>query len=157
MWFRGNIVARNSMLVTLMGWRVRLRKDFCVTLNAQMNYLFVFCHCFLSPRTICIMKCGLWRNLAKTFVKCNKIGHILFSLYGITFKRLSGLRNAPIRAVGKKILHRETNGKLSFYCYSPQWITTTFFMKKTEWFPIWFFTIWEMNNMRQPQSKSLSW
>ena len=48
------------------------------------------------------MKCGLWRNLAKTFVKCNKIGHILFSLYGITFKRLSGLRNAPIRAVGKK-------------------------------------------------------
>ena len=66
------------------------------------------------------MKCGLWRNLAKTFLKYNKIGHILFSLYGITFKRLSGLRNAPIRAVGKKILHRETNGKLSFYCYSPQ-------------------------------------
>ena len=90
------------MLVTLMGGRVRLRKDFCVTLNAQMNYLFVFCHCFLSPRTICIMKCGLWRNLAKTFLKCNKIGHILFSLYGITLKRLSGLRNAPIRAVGKK-------------------------------------------------------
>ena len=57
----------------------------------------------------------------------------------------------------KKILHRETNGKLSFYCYSPQWITTTFFMKKTEWFPIWFFTIWEMNNTRQPQSKILSW
>ena len=24
-------------------------------------------------------------------------------------------------------LHRETNEKLSFYCYSPQWITTTFF------------------------------
>ena len=48
------------------------------------------------------MKCGLWRNLAKTFLKCNKIGYILFSLYGITLKRLSGLRNAPIRAVGKK-------------------------------------------------------
>ena len=24
-------------------------------------------------------------------------------------------------------LHRETNKKLSFYCYSPQWITTAFF------------------------------
>ena len=53
------------------------------------------------------MKCGLWRNLAKTFVKCNKIGHILFSLYGITLKRLSGLRNAPIRAVGKKKYYNE--------------------------------------------------
>ena len=145
MWFRGNIVARNSMLVTLMGWRVRLRKDFCVTLNAQMNYLFVFCHCFLSPRTICIMKCGLWRNLAKTFLKCSKIGHILFSLYGITLKRLSGLRNAPIRAVGKKILHRETNGKLSFYCYSSQWITTTFFMSGFQFgfLPYEKWTIWD--------------
>ena len=146
MWFRGNIVARNLMLVTLIGWRVRLRKDFCVTLNAQMNYIFVFCHCFLSPRTICIMKCGLWRNLANTFVKCNKIGHILFSLYGITLKRLSGLRNAPIRAVGKKkILHRETNGKLSFYCYSPQWITTTFFMSGFQFgfLPYEKWTIWD--------------
>ena len=26
-------------------------------------------------------------------------------------------------------LHRETNEKLSFYCYSPRWITTTFSMK----------------------------
>ena len=26
-------------------------------------------------------------------------------------------------------LHREKNGKLSFYCYSPRWITTAFFTK----------------------------
>ena len=26
-------------------------------------------------------------------------------------------------------LHRETNGKLSFYCYSPRWLTTVFFTK----------------------------
>ena len=26
-------------------------------------------------------------------------------------------------------LHHETNEKLSFYCYSPRWITTTFFTK----------------------------
>ena len=30
-------------------------------------------------------------------------------------------------------LHLETNEKLSFYCYSPQWITTTFFTK-LDWF-----------------------
>ena len=27
-------------------------------------------------------------------------------------------------------LHYETNKKLSFYCYSPQWITTAFFLRR---------------------------
>ena len=29
-------------------------------------------------------------------------------------------------------LHRETNEKLSFYCYSPRWITLTFFTKRAQ-------------------------
>ena len=34
-------------------------------------------------------------------------------------------------------LHRETNEKLSFYCYSPRWITTTFFTKLTDIYFSW--------------------
>ena len=67
-----------------------------------MNYLYVFLSLFSFSKNYMHNEVWTAENLAKTFLKCNKIGHILFSLYGITLKRLNGLRNAPIRAAGKK-------------------------------------------------------
>ena len=41
-------------------------------------------------------------------------------------KKTSGMQSKR-RDLHHTWLHRETNEKLSFYCYSPRWITTTFF------------------------------
>ena len=52
----------------------------------------------------------------------------------VFFRRPHGLKKTSSmkskrRDLHHTWLHREKNGKLSFYCYSPRWITTAFFTK----------------------------
>ena len=45
-------------------------------------------------------------------------------------KKISSMQS-KCRDLHQTWLHRETNGKFSFYCYSPRWITTACFTKSS--------------------------